>query len=167
MNEVIRTGLVLMIVTIIAAGALGLTKDITSEKIEERQKDKLDRSLERVMNADDFEKKGDHYEAYLDDEPIGKVVRVKSQGYSSEIELIVGIDKDNKVTGVDVLNQEETPGLGTKIENRTFLKQFENKMGKNIKLREEGGSIDAVTGATISSSAVTEGVREALNGTEE
>ena len=75
---------------------------------------------------------------------------------------MVGIDKNNKITGIEVISQQETPGLGAKIKESSFLQQFIGKTLEELKIKKDGGKIDAVTGATISSRAVTNGVRQAI-----
>lgn len=92
----------------------------------------------------------------------GYVVKARSRGYSSAIEVLVGVDLDLNIQGVKVLSQAETPGLGTKVATTKFLNQFIGKSLPAIAVKKDGGEIDAVTGATISSRAVTNGVKKEL-----
>ena len=87
---------------------------------------------------------------------------MESQGYSSIIKMLVGIDSHNKITELRVLEQMETPGLGANIEKIEFYEQFTGLTQDDIALKNEGGEIDGVTGATISSRAVIAGVKDAL-----
>jgi electron transport complex protein RnfG len=74
--------------------------------------------------------------------------------------MLVGIDEKGNVSGIEILEQKETPGLGANILTRDFKGQFIGKNEKSaLKAKED---IDAVTGATISTNAVCEGVRNAL-----
>ena len=99
-----------------------------------------------------------------DGSPYGLVVAVTPRGYGGPIELMVGIRQDGRVAAVRVLGQSETPGLGTKVTERGFLDQFRGaKTGERLAVNKDGGRINAVAGATISSRAVTQGVNVALS----
>lgn len=98
---------------------------------------------------------------------IGVIVPAEShKGYGGTIRLLVGVDLEGNIVKVKVVEHHETPGLGSKAaaDDSPFLKQF---IGKNLnntkfKVKKDGGDIDAVTSATISSRAITEAVKEAL-----
>lgn len=90
----------------------------------------------------------------------GTAVAVAPRGYGGPIEMLVGIDKAGKVSGVKVINQRETPGLGTNVAGTKFLTQFLGKTKRDQ--LEPKKDIDAITGATISSRAACLGVKEAL-----
>lgn len=162
MNETAKLGITLMVVTLIASLALALTNYYTAEKIVEQKDIAIRESLQKVIDADNFEEKDGYYEAYKEEQLIGKVLKVEAQGYSSIISALVGVDLDNKITGVDIVSQEETPGLGANIEKPEFLSQFQDKGAEDMLLKKDGGEIDAVTGATISSRAITDGIKGSL-----
>jgi H+/Na+-translocating ferredoxin:NAD+ oxidoreductase subunit G len=109
------------------------------------------------------------YEAVLGGKRSGWVIKSSGQGYADKIELLLGVDpKAEKVTGLFVLDQKETPGLGNKIIEPQWRGQFAQKAtGKAFEVTKKGASapheIDSVTGATISSKAVTQIVNAALN----
>jgi electron transport complex protein RnfG len=90
------------------------------------------------------------------------VIKVEATGYSSVISSLVGLDLDNKIIGIEVLSQQETAGLGANIAKESFLKQFIGKTKEELKIKKDGGQIDAITGATISSRAITDGVRKKI-----
>ncbi len=101
------------------------------------------------------------YEArFADGKPAGWVTKVSGQGYADRIELLLGLSPDvGKVTGLFILDQKETPGLGNKIVEPQWRNQFINKgTSKPLKVVKGGAKmpeeIDAVTGATISSDSV-------------
>jgi len=163
MNEMIKLGLTLMIVTLIAAAALALTNHYTSPQIETQKELAIKESLNKVIRAESFKENEQYYDAYdKDEKQIGRVLKIEAPGYSSFINALVGIDLENKITGIDIISQQETPGLGANIEKESFLKQFIGKTKEDLKIKKEGGEIDAVTGATISSRAITEGVRKIM-----
>ncbi|MDI6732011.1 MAG: FMN-binding protein [Candidatus Margulisbacteria bacterium] len=90
----------------------------------------------------------------------GAAVTAEARGYSGPVEVILGIGRAGKIIGIKILSQRETPGLGNKIMDNGFLKQFIG-LSKNSPI-EVKVDIDAVTGASISSKAVCKAVRKAL-----
>ena len=102
-------------------------------------------------------------------EPVGCVLLASGKGYSSTIEMVVGVDLAGALTGISIVSQQETPGLGAKIteirygeSEPWFQAQFKGKTVTQLSVDKDGGAIDSITGATISSRAVTDGVRSAL-----
>ncbi|MFA5927910.1 MAG: FMN-binding protein [Candidatus Margulisiibacteriota bacterium] len=90
----------------------------------------------------------------------GQTRQVTVKGYAGDIKLLVGIDPSGNVTGVQVLAMQETPGLGTEAKKESFLNQFIKRSLKDkFRTKED---IVAITGATITSQAVSDGVRKAL-----
>ncbi|HVN67537.1 MAG TPA: FMN-binding protein, partial [Candidatus Sulfotelmatobacter sp.] len=90
----------------------------------------------------------------------GQAIPVTVTGYHGPISMMVGIDNGGKVSGVKIISQKETAGLGADIVKPKFLKQF---IGKDAKSKlEVKQDIDAITGASISSRAVCQGVKDAL-----
>ena len=87
------------------------------------------------------------------------------KGFSGQIRLMVGLDTEGKITQISVLEQKETPGLGTHILDTSFRNQF---LGldpgkKALLVRKDGGDIDAITAATISSRAFCDAVQRAYD----
>ncbi len=164
MNNLIRSTLVLMIVCIIAAVLLGFTYDFTYEKINEQGVIALNDNLNQIFpEAENFEEKDTNiYTALKSDEVIGSIVLVESQGYSSIIKILVGIDNDNKISAIRILDQLETPGLGDNAKKPVFYEQFSGLAKDQVALKENGGEIDAITGATVTTSAVITGVKSAF-----
>ncbi|HYH02830.1 MAG TPA: RnfABCDGE type electron transport complex subunit G, partial [Bacillota bacterium] len=98
-------------------------------------------------------------------QPIGWICKVASYGYSSDIKLLVGIGKDAKLGGILVLSQNETPGLGTNVTEKEFIGQSEitnAQPQQDLKVKKDGGMVQAVAGATISSRAVLRGINQAF-----
>jgi len=163
MNETIKLGLTLMLISLAAGGALAITNYSTTKQIELQKELALKESLNKVIKAESFQEKGSYYNAYAQDgNLIGRVLKITAPGYSSLISAVVGIDLENKITGIDIVSQQETPGLGAKITEEDFLGQFIGKGKESLKVKKDSGEIDAVTGATISSRAVTNSIRDAI-----
>lgn len=100
-------------------------------------------------------------------ELVGYVVLVtSSKGYGGDIQLAVGIDKDFGITGISFLTLNETAGLGMEADSEEFLSQFIGKQVNNFTYTKTGSTkdseIDALSGATITTSAVTQAVNAAL-----
>ena len=163
-ESMFKSVIVLTLVCVIAAALLGVTYSFTYDKINNQLDATLKETLKQVfLEADNFEQiENNSYSALKDNEIIGKVLLVESQGYSSIIKMLVGIDSHNKITELRVLEQMETPGLGANIEKSYFYEQFNGLKQDDMGLKSEGGEIDGITGATISSRAVIAGVKEAF-----
>ena len=82
-------------------------------------------------------------------------------GFGGEMEIAVGVDKAGEVTGVSIIRMSETSGLGANAHRESFRSQFIGKSGA-VALRKHGGEIDALTGATVTSTAVTKGINASL-----
>ena len=89
-----------------------------------------------------------------------------NNGFGGRIDIIVGFLLDGTVSGYKVISHKETPGLGSKINEEAFKQQVvgKNPSSKTFKVRQDGGEIDAVTGATISSRALIDAIQKAYNG---
>lgn len=109
------------------------------------------------------------YTAKQGEKVVGKAVTCFSdKGYSERINVIVGLNNENAIYGVKVLSQKETPGLGAKITSTKFKQQYIGKKAGafNFDVKKDGGEIDAITGATISSRAFSGAVMQALGAVE-
>ena len=95
---------------------------------------------------------------------IGYIASTAGKGYSCFIQMLVSIDTGLKVKEIKILHHGETPGLGDQVEEKSFLNQFTGKTLNQIVLvkTETKENIQAISGATISSRAVTNGVKDAV-----
>jgi len=181
MKETIRLPLILGLTTIIAAGALALVSNVTTPKIEAQRAKELRESLAEALPeaakgvlVPVKNKSGEieYYIGYAHPDTtglVGYVVMAHGTGYSSTIETLVGVDTSGVIRGLKILFQQETPGLGAKIQEIRygeskpwFQVQFINKSYDRLAVDKDGGEIRSVTGATISSRAVTNSVRKAI-----
>jgi electron transport complex protein RnfG len=159
MKEMVRYGLVLSIICIVAAGLLAGVNSLTKGKILQQAQAEEEASLKEVMPAGvSFEaiKSGSeilYYKAYDGSKNfIGVAFKASGKGYSSIIETMVGMLKNGTITAIKVLSQNETPGLGARVSEPDFTGQFKDKKDLN--------EIEAITGATISSKAVMDSVQK-------
>jgi len=191
--DIIRFPLVLLVVCLVSAASLSALYGITQPRQAAMEKLLNERALKVVMpEATSFKKidaviggKNFSYKkAYADGNLIGYVAEGRAVGYSSVLRVMVGVDKDFIIKGVKVLYQKETPGLGSRVEEilskRTwgtifsgtspdesglrpwFQTQFAGK-SVPVSVKKDGGRIEAITGATISSRAVCRAVNDVVS----
>ena len=130
MKETIKLGKYLFIICAVAGVTLAATNYFTTKKIVSQKLKDEDVALKEVLPvAFCFEEKNNFPKNGFDEKNniVGYVLKVIAIGYSSQIEALVGLDRDFKVTGVKILSQNETPGLGSKISEKYFLSQFIGK----------------------------------------
>jgi electron transport complex protein RnfG len=105
------------------------------------------------------------YRGRHDGEWVGVAFVVASQeGYGGEIEIMLGVNPQGTILGIEILDQRETPGLGAKIVQESFRRQFEGRSLADTQwaVRKDGGDIDQITGATVSTRAVVKAVQQGL-----
>ncbi len=172
MNQMVRFGAILGVICLLATLVLAATYQVTKPKIDAQMRLEEETALKAILpDADSFNEKAlngiEYFEAFKGASLTGYCLRLTTNGYNGYIRLIVGIDLNGIIKGVRVLEHQETPGLGAKInqikpgENQPwFLKQFVGRPVRTVAIKKD---IDAITGATISSEAVTGAIRKNAN----
>lgn len=166
-KDVAKITLNLVIIYVIGGLILAAVYAKTSPIIFRNNELAKQEALQKLIHGATFEKMGDwtvhekhaeYYAAKRGDETVGYVVQSFGKGYSSYINVLIAVDKDLRIQKIDILAHAETPGLGDEIEKDEFKNQFGGKELKNIKLvkTETTEYIQAITGVTISSRAVTD-----------
>lgn len=162
----LRSTLVLISVTLGAGILLALIFVITKPTIDENVAKKIAVSQEKVFpSGEEFIERttedGDvYFDVMVNGATVGRIYRASPSGYGGPMELLIGIG-DGRVTGVEIFAMLETPGFGEKVADPSFTDQFVGRRADDpVAIRED---IDAVSGATISSRALTKGVREVLD----
>jgi electron transport complex protein RnfG len=179
LKENIRLGLILLLITGVAGLLLGGAYEITKAPIAKTiAADKQAAMKEILPVADTFStsdvnikenKKISEVNTGLKGGKIaGYAIKVAPRGYSGPVEIMVGISTDGKVTGIKILSHAETPGLGANAPKPEFSDQYKNKSTKDKlevvkKAASKENQIQAITGATITSKAVTLGVNDAID----
>lgn len=184
MGEIFKLGFILMLIAVIAAVALGYVNSITEPIIaEQKEQAKLDAMIDVATSLASGEltfdsltvpELGNPY-ASVDETlavvsvsdssgtALGYLFVAYGRGYSSTIQTMVAVGLDGTLTGTTILYQQETPGLGANVSNPDkFLYQFPGNDASTLVLAKDGGSLDAITGSTITSRAVTLSVRTGL-----
>lgn len=185
MNKIIKNTIILTIITVISGLALGLVYEITKDPIAQAQEQAKLEAWQTVFPDADL----DQFEATDVDEEVatqvadelgvkatvdevctvgdlGYVITVTdSEGYGGDIQVTVGIEADGTVSGISFLSISETAGLGMRAKEASFYEQYQGKQTDQFYVSKDGGEgepIDAISGATITSRAVTGAVNTAL-----
>lgn len=176
-KDIFVPAVTLLVICLVVSALLAGTNALTKEPIAENALKKSQEAMQSVCpGAVSFEGgKGLEVEVYkaLDESGnvIGCAIPVTSKGYGGDIQIMVGISSvdGGMVTGVEILSHGETPGLGANATAEEFRNQFkDNPSLHGFSVVKDGtggteGKIDAITGATITSNAVTNAVNEAVN----
>ncbi len=169
MKNIVRLAGTLLGISVAVALLLGVVNSITEPIILRMQAEKTAAAMAQVLKADEYERIDGTYEgvtalyrAVLGGKQIGYVAEVYGGGFNGKVNMVVGIDMDGKVTGVSVTQHTETKGVGTKVtDDPNVLGRFTGMSGE-ITVNTGENRFDGVTGATVSSRAVTAGVNAAL-----
>ncbi|MDO5707424.1 MAG: RnfABCDGE type electron transport complex subunit G [Andreesenia angusta] len=176
--KIAKLGLILFAITVVAAGILGFANEKTAVLIEKVNEDANNESRQQVLpEADEFKELEsnklkeiqtsnpevlDIYEGIKGGEVIGYTIKTGTNGYGGIVEVITGINKEEKIIeGVRLGNNNETPGLGALATEESFYGQYDKKPSEELEVvKSAPGETDilAITGATITSKAVTSGV---------
>ena len=192
MKNILRLGIVMTIVSLLSAFLLAELYSITKPKIEIQKMAKTMEALKLVLPDAKvlvpvtkkipvkdgegnllFEKDEIiYYQAYAKEDSsqlVGYAFKSVGNGYSSLIETMIGIDTAGQITRIKILSQKETPGLGTLSEDsekftgkKWSTQQFEGKTYEQLKVDKDGGEIVSITGATITSRAITNSIKSKL-----
>ena len=176
-NEYVRLGGILLAITAAVALLLGVFNNMTADIIAATNAQKQLDAMQAVMpsassfqeiEAEPADEDGDIdavFDAYDDGGAhVCWCFRMTPRGYGGEITMMVGVDRELAITGVDIVSHSETPGLGANADNDEWLSQFSGKTAglTVVKSSADGNRIEAVTSATITSNAVTGAVDEAI-----
>ena len=168
----------LMVITVVSGGVLGFVYGLTKPAIDQVEANKNLKAINEVLKSDVEIVKTETmdiddltYNLAYDAEGnfIGAAIKTYSKnGFGGKIELMVGMLANGIINKVSVLSQAETPGLGANMVNDKFKGQFDGKDPKTfiLKVKKDGGDVDAITAATISSRAVSEAIKKAADGFE-
>ena len=170
----------LFVITIIAGFSLGFVNDLTVGPKAKAKLEKKVNALKLVLPTFDNNPVDDillvqselakdsieMYPAFSENKFVGAaVIGSTEKGFSGLIKIMVGFNEGGNIKNIEVLEQKETPGLGTKMKDEKFLAQFreKNPSNFNLKVTKDGGEVDALTGATITSRAFGEAVQMAYD----
>ncbi len=170
----------LVVITFIASTALGYVYELTKDPIAQAKLAKKIRAIDKVVKPYDNKPVEEMYKlptpdgsdslevypAKKGDKLVSTAIKsYSSKGYGGDVWLMIGFLPDGTINQVAVLEHKETPGLGSKMDDDGFKNQFLNTNPGSFKLKvkKDGGEVDALTGATISSRAFTQAVQLAFD----
>ncbi len=174
-KEIVRVTAILTAICIVISAALAGVNMLTADRIAQIAKENEFAACEQVYPSAEgqqleFTALADIYpesgvNGYLVTEngrTVGCVIISSAKGYGGAVDVMVGFDMNKTITGVTVLSHSETPGLGANAAKESFLSQYVGSTeAGSLAVAKDGGTIDAVTAATISSRAVTAAVNTA------
>lgn len=185
MNKILKNTIILTVITLVAGIGLGFVYEITKEPIAQAQEAEKKAAWQAVFPEADL----DSFEAAEVDETAAKqaisdlgvngsvdevctvgedgyvITTTDKDGFGGDIQVTVGITADGTVNGVSILSISETAGLGMRAKEPSFYEQYQGRQAEKFAVSKDGGDgepIDALSGATITSRAVTGAVNIAL-----
>ena len=182
MREMIKPSLTLLAFCIVLGFCLSVVNFMTKDTIEQRRIEELNKQINQVLTGMDEFEEVDVSTVQTSDKDIlkavhkglksgtasGYVFEMAPNGYGGKMTVMVGVDIEGNVTGVVLGDNNETPGLGTKAQDLSFTQQFIGiQKGTSIEVIKEepkkDNQIQAISGATITSNAVTTAVQSAVD----
>ena len=168
---VLRLALTLFLIAAVVAAALAGVNSITKPIIEQLNAEKTQKAIEAVLpggfdeQLTDFDNQGGLVSKVYKGAN-GYALEVLPSGFDNTITMMVGVDNEGKVLGISIVSHTETAGLGAVAAAQTsageaFRGQFVGTSG-SVGVSKDGGALDAITGATITSRAICVGVNAAL-----
>lgn len=172
-SDLLRLSLTLFVISGVMALLVAFVNNVTEPVIAQRNAEKITNVLAAVIaDADEFKEVSTDtksvtssdgkqtpidgvWGAYKDGAFVGTCVKVSPQGYGGAIEMIVAVGSDNKIIDTQIVSLSETSGIGTKIQDDSFLSQFVGISSTN--------EVSVISGATKSSNAFLRGVNAALS----
>ena len=166
MKKILSLVVSLTVISGVCAAVLAYVNQITKDPIAKMKENKEKSAIMAVMpeGVSSVAAEGDYS---VGKDASGKVLGyaakgLDSGGYGGDIELMVGFKADRKtVVCYKVLAASETPGLGSNLSNPEFSGQFAGKNGSSLSVKKDGGEIEAITSATITSRAVCRAIADA------
>jgi len=161
--------LTLTIVVCVSVIALSIINSITEPRIEDEKQKAIDKMLEEQfpeLERSEYDDDIEVYSIFVNDSVVGYAFMIEATGYGGPIEILVALENttlaedDIILRGISIISNTETPGLGEKITETFFLDQFKGINVNDVQLKKDGGDIDAITSATISSTAVVDAIHD-------
>lgn len=174
----------LVLIAVVAAAGLAGIYSLTKEKIDDQQNQKRQAAIREVVlpNAEATveiqitsdtireEENGKQWvihNIHQDGQFIGAAVETSGTGFGGEQKLMIGFNPEGEIINYTVLEHQETPGLGDKISNwfktEKGNQDIRGRKGGELLVKQDGGDVDAITAATISSRAFLKAIREAYS----
>ena len=148
------------IIVLISISLLAYTDHITEAKRQEQTEQRvMDMLSEMFPDMSRYDLVDEIYVVYNDTTVIGYAYIAEGKGYGGYIDILVGLEDENTIKGINIIKHSESPGLGARIVEDEYRNQYVDLDINDSELNFNGGQIDSITGATISSKAVADAVR--------
>lgn len=168
-NSIFKITLNLTVACLVSGTIIAITQYLTADEAVRKSAENATKKMQKLLSGtEEFKAIPNHekwYGAYKDGKLIAYIVPSETKGYGGVLKLITAITPEGKVMNFSIKETRETPGLGDKAELPPFRDQFKGKELANLKVTKNPSNkeeILAITGATITSRAVTECVKDAV-----
>lgn len=172
----LQTFIILTTVCTLSAGILAVVYNVTKDPIAQAEAKEKEKALKIVLPGDTkslkkeiFSYEGQNVEIHValdqNGNPIGYALEsITPNGYGGEIIFLIGLDSGGSINTYKIMSHQETPGLGDNLKSEKFTNQFKGKNLENFvfKVAKDGGNVQAITAATISSRAGCEALEKGL-----
>lgn len=168
MKNILKLTAILFTITAVVAALLAGANALTAERIATAEEQKLQQAISEVLPGGETAQKiefvtdGDSDVKVIYKNENGYAVQVETAGFGGTITMMVGVSVDAKVLGVQIVSHSETPGLGARATSDGDFRDSFVGLDGVIEVSKDGGEADTLTGATITSRAVADGVNSAL-----
>lgn len=160
----------LLLICLVSSALLGSVNLLTADRIEQLAAQSVADAQKQLLPADTYKENETDGTSYFtaedaDGTVLGYIFTTSSNGYGGAIKLMTGITADGSITGISVLEINETPGLGMKAKDESFLSQFvgaDDTVNYTKDAVSGENTVQAITSATITTKAVTAAVNKAL-----
>lgn len=169
-KDILVPTVALLLICLVATALLAFTNSVTAKKIQENsvQKENSSRALvlpeaAEFSEAQTLESGVSYCVGTKDSKEVGYVFTSGAKGYGGTVSVMIGMDEDGVITGIEILSHDETPGLGANSTKPEFKDRFKGKSGTLTvdKTSNDGQNVQAITAATITSKAVVSAVNAA------
>jgi len=161
MKDIVKLAVTLMVICAVAAGALAVTNNVTSKVIAENERLAKVAEMQKLFPtvAELEDRTVDGQSATLgfdaDGNQVGVLAEGRAEGYGGVIRFNLALDGEGKIVGLNIIEHSETPGLGARITEEGYRNQYKGLSA------ESDFKLDAISGATVSSRAMENGVKKA------
>lgn len=172
MKDSLKLGMILFLITAICTGLLGAVNQITTPIIDRNNITAEQEAMKALLtDATDFTQIEDITDetikklfiATSGDSCVGYIVKMEPVGYGGAMAVLIGLNAEKKVEGIQILSHSETPGFGANATKDSFLMQFQDRSVplEVVKTTPQENEVEAITGATITSKAIVDSVNAA------
>ncbi len=166
-----KLGFILLIFCAVAAGVLAYVNGLTAPVISQRKELEETQTRELLIPDSEFTRMfspDSTFSFYQAKDKATNAIKgyafiAEGTGYSSRIKTMVGVDSTFSVIAIKIIDQAETPGLGAKCQDQAYYDMYAGLGGPDLFVDKDGGKIKSITGATITTRAVTNSIREQIN----